>query len=140
MIRDSETGTPQGGSISPLLANIYLHYVLDLWFEKKIKSQYKGNAHLVRYADDFCVFFKKLTDLEDFKLLLKARLSQFGLTLAEDKTHTTNLAPRENEGKDRRRITFLGFSIFRTKTRSGKGRKVTSKTEGSRYRRSNQSM
>lgn len=138
--RESETGTPQGGSISPLLANIYLHYVLDLWFEKKIKSQYKGHAHLVRYADDFCVFFKNLADLEDFKLLLKTRLRQFGLTVAEDKTHTTNLTPRENEGKGRRRITFLGFNIFWTKIRSGKGWRVTFKTEGKRYRRSYHSM
>ncbi|MHB8172546.1 MAG: reverse transcriptase domain-containing protein [Thermincolia bacterium] len=57
-IRASEEGTPQGGIVSPVLANIYLHYVLDLWFEKVIKKQFKGSAHMVRYADDFVCCFQ----------------------------------------------------------------------------------
>jgi group II intron reverse transcriptase/maturase len=139
-LQKSESGSPQGGSISPLLSNIYLHYVLDLWFEKKIKPQFKGAAHLVRYADDFCVFFKDPLDIESFKVLLKTRLSQFGLSIAEDKTHTTNLAPRENRGADRRRITFLGFNIILIKTKSGKGWKLVFKTDGKRFGRAKQAM
>lgn len=60
----NERGTPQGGSISPLLANVYLHYVLDLWFEKKMKPKYGGKADLIRYADDFCLFFKTASGAE----------------------------------------------------------------------------
>jgi group II intron reverse transcriptase/maturase len=110
--KESVNGSPQGGSISPLMSNIYLHYVLDLWFEKKIKPQYKGNAHLVRYADDFCVFFNEKADLESFKTLLAARLNQFGLVIAEDKTHITDLTPRENAGRDRRRIATSTRFVF----------------------------
>lgn len=87
----TEIGTPQGGSISPLLANIYLHYVLDIWFEKKIRKQLRGNARLVRYADDFVILFEKPDDVENVKLLLTARLAQFGLAISEAKTHTTDL-------------------------------------------------
>ena len=90
-----EKGTPQGGSASPLLANIYLHYVVDLWFERKIKPRFCGKAELVRYADDLCLFFGNPTDVDMMRTLLQARLAQFGLTLADEKTHQTNLGPRE---------------------------------------------
>ena len=70
--RISEMGTPQGGSISPLLANIYLHYVLDLWWEKKIKKRLKYRAELVRYADDFVLMFKKEYEAKVVLSLLKA--------------------------------------------------------------------
>ena len=65
-----ERGTPQGGSISPLLANIYLHYVVDLWFERKIKPQFRGKAALVWYADDLCLFFEQSTDVDTMRSLL----------------------------------------------------------------------
>lgn len=136
----TESGVPQGGSISPCLANIYLHYVLDLWFEKKMKKQYKRGAHLVRYADDFCVFFKTSEDLEDFKILLRARLSQFGLTMAEEKTHTTNLTPNSESRGARRKVSFLGFNIFLMKTRKGNSWKVTFKTEGKRFTRAKKAL
>lgn len=136
-----EVGTPQGGSISPLLANIYLHYVLDLWFEKKIKKQLRGKAQLVRYADDFVILFREQQDIENVQTLLKARLAQFGLAMAEEKTHTTNLTPRSNrDGKDRRRITFLGFNILRTITRKKTGWKIVFQTEGKRYTRAKAAM
>ena len=96
-----EKGTPQGGSISPLLSNVYLHYVLDLWFDRKVKGRLGGASHLVRYADDFVILMRNPTDLEEVKTLLTARLAQFGLTIAEEKTHKTDLSPgRRNDGKN----------------------------------------
>ena len=133
-IKEMSDGTPQGGSISPLLSNIYLHYVLDLWFERKVKRRLKGKAHLVRYCDDFVILFQEKQDMESFHRLLTARLAQFGLDIANEKTHQTNLTPRLNIGeRSRRRITFLGFSIFRSKNRAGNGLKTVFKTEGKRY-------
>ncbi|MCO1336612.1 reverse transcriptase domain-containing protein, partial [Microbulbifer sp. OS29] len=71
-------GTPQGGVISPVLANIYLHYALDLWFEKKVKPRMCGRAMLIRYADDFVVAFQLKTDAERFYRVLPQRLNKFG--------------------------------------------------------------
>jgi RNA-directed DNA polymerase len=130
-----EVGTPQGGSISPLLANVYLHYVLDLWFEKKIKKTLRGPAELVRYADDFVILFREAEDLEAVKSVLTTRLAQFGLTIAEQKTHTTDLTLREKQGTERRRLTFLGFSIYRGKTVDGKSSKIVFRTENKRFTR-----
>jgi RNA-directed DNA polymerase len=81
-----EAGTPQGGVISPILANIYLHYALDLWFEKKIKPTLKGRAMLIRYADDFVVAFQYRAEAQDFYLKLAPRLNKFNLELAQEKT------------------------------------------------------
>jgi hypothetical protein len=137
----ADRGTPQGGSISPLLANIYLHYVLDLWFERKIKKQLRGKARLVRYADDFIILFENQQDVEDVKILLQSRLGQFRLEIAEAKTHTTNMTPRQNGDKhERRHLSFLGFTIHRAKTRSQKGHKTVFKTDGKRYARSKTAM
>ena len=135
-----ESGSPQGGSISPLLSNIYLHYVLDLWFEKKIKKQLDGKAHLVRYADDYCFFFRTEAEAQTMKTLLTARLAQFGLTIADDKTHMTDLTLRQNKGGDRRRITFLGFAIFRAARKSGSGWKTMFQAESSRFTRAKLAM
>lgn len=137
--RTTEVGTPQGGSVSPVLANVYLHYAVDLWFEKKIKRQLAGEAHLVRYCDDFVILFEKSQDVATVRTLLKARLAQFGLTMADEKTHETDLTPRaRGGGVDRRRMTFLGFDIFRSKRRDGKGWKTTFQTEGKRFSRAKQ--
>jgi group II intron reverse transcriptase/maturase len=135
-----ESGTPQGGSISPLLSNIYLHYVLDLWFEKKIRGHLKGRAHLVRYADDFSIFFTNEEDMKTVKALLITRLAQFGLTIADDKTHMTDLTPGNNGGGARRRMTFLGFNIFRALNRNGNGWMIMFKTENKRFTRAKLSM
>jgi len=132
--RSVEIGTPQGGSISPCLANVYLHYVLDLWFEKKIRKQLRGKAHLVRYCDDFVILFERLEDLESVQILLRTRLAQFGLAIADEKTHTTDLRPApQGNGPRRRRMTFLGFDILRSKSRNGHGWKTIFKTEGKRF-------
>jgi group II intron reverse transcriptase/maturase len=79
-------GTPQGGPISCVLANIYLHFSLDLWFERKFKPQSRGEAHLVRFVDDFVVSFQYLTDAEAFQKQLRERFARFNLELAEEKT------------------------------------------------------
>jgi group II intron reverse transcriptase/maturase len=138
---ETEKGTPQGGSISPILANVYLHYVLDLWFERRIKKQLRGKAHLVRYCDDFVILATDPRDLEDVKDWLKARLDQFGLSIHEDKTHDTDLTPRSRGGAGaRRHMTFLGFSIRRERTRSGWGHKTVFRTEAKRFSRAKARM
>lgn len=139
--QSSDVGSPQGGSISPLLANIYLHYVLDLWFERKIRKQLRGKARLVRYADDFIILFENQQDIEEVNALLKARLTQFNLSISEAKTHTTDLRPHPaGQGHDRRHMTFLGFSIFRAKNRNKTGYKIVFQTEGKRFTRSKTMM
>ena len=137
----TENGTPQGGSISPLLSNVYLHYVLDLWFERKIKKQLSGRARLVRYCDDFVILFENQVDIGNVKALLKVRLEQFGLTIADTKTHTTDLTPRGNgNGHERRRIAFLGFNIFKARNRKKTGYKTVFQTEGKRFTRAKAAM
>ena len=86
-------GTPQGGVISPLLANIYLHYVLDLWFEKKVKPKARGHIELIRYCDDFVVCCESEKDAKGFLDILKTRLGKFGLEISEDKTKVLKFGP-----------------------------------------------
>ncbi|MGC8708666.1 MAG: reverse transcriptase domain-containing protein [Athalassotoga sp.] len=81
-ISPTQEGTPQGGIISPILANIYLHYVLDLWFEKIMKKQFKGSAEMVRYADDFICSFQYKEEAEIFYNELIERLKKFNLEIA----------------------------------------------------------
>ena len=139
--QEIEKGTPQGGSISPLLANVYLHYVLDLWFEKKMKPKLGGQADLIRYADDFCLFFKTADDAENMIPLLKARLAHFGLSVADEKTHKTNLGVRNNTNtQERRKMTFLGFTIYRSKNRSQTASKTVFQTDGKRFNRARAAM
>jgi len=132
----SNVGTAQGGSISPLLANIYLHYVLDLWFEKKINPRLRKKARLIRYCDDFVIAFNNLADLKDCKALLIARLKQFGLEIADSKTHETYLGPKNEKyigPKLRHSASFLGFTMYTTSRRNGQGIKVVFKTDRSRF-------
>lgn len=139
--QDVERGTPQGGSISPLLANIYLHYVVDLWFERKIKPPFGGKAALVRYADDLCLFFEKSTDVDTMRSLLEARLEQFGLKLAEEKTHKTDLgAGTKTQNHERRQLTFLGFTIYRARSVGKTVIKTVFQTEGKRFSRAKAGM
>ena len=83
---DPETGTPQGGIVSPVLANVYLHYALDLWFEKVVKKHSEGDAFICRYADDFVCGFRHEEDAVRFYGALPGRLEKFGLTVAPEKT------------------------------------------------------
>ncbi len=135
-----ETGTPQGGSISVLLSNIYLHYVLDLWFEKVIKPQLKGEAYLVRYIDDFVVCFQLRSDAIRFQDALVKRLEKFSLELEPKKTRLVEfgrfaLRMAKEGGKRLKTIYFLGFTHFCTRNRKGNFM-VGHKIEKSRFRRS----
>lgn len=109
-VQRSSSGTPQGGVISPVLANIYLHYVLDLWFEKQVKPQLEGRAMLIRYADDFVIAFQFSRDAERFYRVLPKRLNQFGLSVAEDKTRLMRFS-RFRSGR-KRSFQFLGFEFY----------------------------
>lgn len=113
-----DTGTPQGGLISPILANIYLHYVLDLWIEKDVKKRYRGEVHEVRYADDFVVCFEYEKEAKEFYEELKVRLKKFNLEVAEDKTKIIKFGKSNNGSKDK--FDFLGFTHYNGKTRKGK--------------------
>ena len=114
---------------------------MDLWFERKIKPQFSGKAELVRYADDLCLFFERPEHVEMMRTLLQARLAQFGLTLADKKTHKTNLGGRVNtENHERRRLTFLGFTIYRARSLSSPLRKTVFQTEGKRFSRAKAGM
>lgn len=128
-----EDGTPQGGSISPLLANVYLHYVLDLWWDRKMSKALRGKSRLVRYCDDFVILFETIEDAREVLSLLKLRLANFGLSVAEEKTHITDLRSADKTGKNH--VSFLGFDILRMKSRTGKAYKVVYQTNGKRYSR-----
>lgn len=114
---ESDKGTPQGGLISPVLANVYLHYVLDLWFEKGIKPKLKGEAYLVRYCDDFIIMFQYENEAQIVYELLKERLKKFNLELAEDKTR---ILPFGRFKGNKESFDFLGFTHYNSKTRTGK--------------------
>jgi group II intron reverse transcriptase/maturase len=120
---ESDKGTPQGGQISPVLANVYLHYVLDMWFEKVIKTKYKGEAYIVRYSDDFVCMFQYENEASAFYKSLKERLAKFGLELAEDKSRVIRFGrfARQNsaDGKTET-FDFLGFTHINSKTLTGK--------------------
>lgn len=112
------TGTPQGGIISPVLANIYLHYVVDLWFKKIVKANGCGDAYLIRYADDFVCAFQHERDAENFMRELPGRLGKFGLQVAEDKTRMVHFI--RFDGKPPEAFDFLGFEFRWVRRRSGK--------------------
>jgi RNA-directed DNA polymerase len=111
----NEEGTPQGGPISPLLANIYLHYVLDLWFETKYKYGCRGYSFMTRYADDFIVGFQRKEEAEQFLQDLRQRFAKFGLEISEEKTQIVAFGRTSMEnGKigpssNPRTFKFLGF-------------------------------
>ena len=134
-VRETEAGTPQGGIISPLLANIYLHYVLDLWFERKVKPQCRGYARLIRYADDFVVCFQSEQEARAFGEMLRERLAKFGLRIAEKKSRIIAFGryvwgQAQREGKKVETFDFLGFTHYCDRTRKGAfklGRKTASK-------------
>jgi group II intron reverse transcriptase/maturase len=124
---ESDKGTPQGGLISPILANVYLHYALDLWFENKVKPNLKGQAYLIRYADDFIIMFQYENEAKLVYEALKERLKKFSLELEETKTRIIPFG----RYKGRKEVfEFLGFLHYNSKTRTGKytvGHKISPK-------------
>lgn len=115
---ESDKGTPQGGVISPILANVYLHYVLDNWFNV-IKKEFKGEMYLIRYADDFVVMFQYEDEASRFYKMLIERMNKFKLELAEDKTR---ILPFGRFKGTKEEFNFLGFTFSNGKTLSGKYR------------------
>lgn len=124
----TEYGTPQGGVISPILANVYLHYVLDLWFEQRVKKMCRAQAYLVRYADDFVCCFQNEDDAKEFYQALKVRLNKFNLEIAEEKTQIIpfgRFAKANNKRKGKGNpptFDFLGFTHYCGESKKGKFR------------------
>lgn len=125
VVSRTEEGTPQGGPISPLLANIYLHYVLDLWFEKRFRKTCRGEVALVRYADDFVVCFQHHDEAVRFLEEMSIRFSEFNLELSREKTRLIEFGKQSafngTKGKsgDRKTFDFLGFTHYMRKRSRG---------------------
>jgi len=117
-LRYPSKGTPQGGLRSPLLSNIYLHYVLDEWFSEQIQPLLSGRSFIVRYADDFVLGFANLMDAKRVMKALPKRFGKFDLELHPDKTKIINL--NSNRGDGDRSSDFLGFTHYLGKSRKGK--------------------
>lgn len=138
LTRASEEGVPQGGNLSPLLSNVYLHYTLDLWFERRFKRTCRGAAYYFRYADDFLACFQYREEAERFYEELAARLAQFHLELEATKTRLLEFGRFAEECARRRgqrpgTFDFLGFTHYCGHTRNGHF-KVKRKTSGKKYR------
>jgi hypothetical protein len=137
---DTVTGTPQGGIISPILANVYLHYVVDLWFEKVIRKQCRGAAYMVRYADDHIFCFQHENEAKAFYEEFPKRLGKFGLELSPEKSkiiafgRKASMNDDDNDGKPET-FDFLGFTHYCSKSLKGKFR-VKRKTSNNKYRAS----
>jgi group II intron reverse transcriptase/maturase len=123
---DTEDGVPQGASLSPLLANVYLHYVLDQWFERDVKPRMQGESSLIRYADDFIVSFELESDAVKYQSVLPKRLARFSLSVAEDKTKLIRFGrfarrdcQRRGEGAPQT-FDFLGFTHYCGTSRAGR--------------------
>lgn len=120
----AEAGTPQGGVISPILANVYLHEVLDTWFEREVKPRLKGQAVLVRYADDFVIIFKQEADARRVQDVLPKRLGKYGLTLHPTKTRLVRFTrprstPDKGDDGGSGSFDFLGFTHHWARAMSG---------------------
>jgi len=132
-------GAPQGGLISPIMSNIYLHYVLDLWFEKHVRQKCRGEAYIVRYADDFVCCFEYEEEAQAFYKALKGRLEKFGLEVSESKTKIIPFGRKAEKESQRTKgskpetFDFLGFTHYCSKSQRGAFR-VKRKTSNKKLR------
>jgi group II intron reverse transcriptase/maturase len=138
-IRASAEGVPQGGSISPTLANIYLHYALDLWFEKVYRKQCRGRARIIRYVDDFVVCFEYEEDAVRFRTELEARLGRFGLEVEPTKTKVLTFGRRAEQqakaqGRKPETFDFLGFTHYCSRSRNGRRFRMKRMTSRKKFR------
>jgi group II intron reverse transcriptase/maturase len=135
MIVATEQGTPQGGNLSPILSNVFLHYVLDQWLEEELKPRMEGCCYLVRYADDFLCMVQKIEEARYIEQALRERFAEFDLELHPEKTRVISFGryERENAEKQKRKANtfdFVGFTHYCDKSRKGKfivGRKTSRK-------------
>lgn len=144
LLARSDKGTPQGSILSPLLANVFLHYVLDEWFENTVKKHTEGYCELVRYADDFVCVAQKAKDAERIEKALKKRFEKFGLEIHPDKSRRFSFGrfEKENAEKQNRKANtfdFLGFTHYCDKSRNGKF-KVGRKTSRKRFTKKSRDM
>jgi group II intron reverse transcriptase/maturase len=115
-----EAGTPQGGVISPILSNVFLHEVLDEWFEREVRPRMRGKAYLVRFADDAVLVFQCREDAERVRAVLGRRFTKYGLTLHPEKTRLVAFGrPRHRDKRGPRGFTFLGFAHYWGRSRRG---------------------
>ncbi len=139
---EPDRGTTQGSVLSPLLGNVYLHYVLDVWFEREVKPRLCGEATLIRYCDDFIITFERHDDAERVNAVLGKRFERYGLALHPDKTRLLAFArPRawQRGGKGPGTFDFLGFTFYWRRTRRGRW-VMWCKTRHARLRRAKQSI
>jgi RNA-directed DNA polymerase len=139
---EPELGTAQGSVLSPLLGNVYLHYVLDLWFETEVKPRLQGKATLIRYCDDFIIGFEREDDARRVQAVLEKRLGRFGLTLHPDKTRLLPFwrpPQAEQRGKGPAAFDFLGFTFYWARSRQGHWR-MGCKTRRASLRRAKQAI
>lgn len=134
----SQIGCPQGSIISPILSNIYLHYVVDNWFHEIRGSHLKGQAEMVRFADDMVFVFQKSEDAEKFYRALPKRLEKYGLQLHSEKSNLLKSGSKEAAEAERRgerlgTYKFLGFICYWGKTRDGKRWRLKFKSRGDRF-------
>ena len=133
---DTPQGTPQGGVCSPILGNIYLHYVLDSWFEIIVRNVCKGKAYMVRYADDSVFCFQYEEDAKRFYVSLIERLKKFNLSIAEEKTNVIELKKsNDDDDKGAKSFDFLGFTHYVGEDKNGRKR-VKRKTSKKKYKAS----
>lgn len=138
-IAATEQGTPQGGVISPLLANIYLHYSLDLWYTRVFSLTCAGRSRLIRYADDFVVCFQQGSDAQRFRRELEQRLGLFGLEVAAEKTKVLEFGPfaaskAKARGEKPQTFDFLGLTHYCSRTRNGRRFRMKRLTSRKKFR------
>jgi RNA-directed DNA polymerase len=137
--KESEEGTPQGSSLSPMLANVYLHYALDLWFERVYRKSCKGKAVLIRYADDYVACFQSRDDAMGYRAAMEERLKKFGLEVEPTKTKVLEFGPwaeknARSKGEKPETFEFLGFTHYCSKGRDGKRYRMKRVTSGKKNR------